>query len=172
MDADFLLLRRMHQGDEGAIEEFVRKYYPLMLRYCRLHLWDAGEAEDVTQETFARFFRTLPQYQHYGKAANYLYVIAGNLCRDSFKKARPLALDDVPELAREETPSLDRKLDVRRALDSLPPELREAAVLYYYQELPQSSIAKILGIGLPLVKYRLKRAKELLALYLGKEEPT
>ncbi len=172
MDADFLLLRRMHQGDEGAIEEFVRKYYPLMLRYCRLHLWDAGEAEDVTQETFARFFRTLPQYQHYGKAANYLYVIAGNLCRDSFKKARPLALDDVPELAREETPALDRKLDVRRALDSLPPELREAAVLYYYQELPQSSIAKILGIGLPLVKYRLKRAKELLALYLGKEEPT
>lgn len=172
MDADFLLLRRMHQGDEGAIEEFVRKYYPLILRYCRLHLWDAGEAEDVTQETFARFFRTLPQYQHYGKAANYLYVIAGNLCRDSFKKARPLALDDVPELAREETPALDRKLDVRRALDSLPPELREAAVLYYYQELPQSSIAKILGIGLPLVKYRLKRAKELLALYLGKEEPT
>lgn len=172
MDADFLLLRRMHQGDEGAIEEFVRKYYPLILRYCCLHLWDAGEAEDVTQETFARFFRTLPQYQHYGKAANYLYVIAGNLCRDSFKKARPLALDDVPELAREETPALDRKLDVRRALDSLPPELREAAVLYYYQELPQSSIAKILGIGLPLVKYRLKRAKELLALYLGKEEPT
>lgn len=172
MDADFLLLRRMHQGDEGAIEEFVRKYYPLILRYCRLHLWDAGEAEDVTQETFARFFRTLPQYQHYGKAANYLYVIAGNLCRDSFKKARPLALDDVPQLAREETPALDRKLDVRRALDSLPPELREAAVLYYYQELPQSSIAKILGIGLPLVKYRLKRAKELLALYLGKEEPT
>ena len=99
-------------------------------------------------------------------------MIAGNLCRDSFKKARPLALDDVPELAREETPALDRKLDVRRALDSLPPELREAAVLYYYQELPQSSIAKILGIGLPLVKYRLKRAKELLALYLGKEEPT
>lgn len=172
MDADFLLLRRMHQGDEGAIEEFVRKYYPLMLRYCCLHLWDAGEAEDVTQETFARFFRTLPQYRHYGKAANYLYVIAGNLCRDSFKKARPLALDDVPELAREETPALDRKLDVRRALDNLPPELREAAVLYYYQELPQSSIAKILGIGLPLVKYRLKRAKELLALYLGKEEPT
>ena len=31
-------------------------------------------------------------------------------------------------------------------------------------------IAKILGIGLPLVKYRIKRAKELLAVYLGTEE--
>ena len=129
MDYDFSLLRRMRQGDELAIEEFVRKYYPLVLRYCRLHLWDAGEAEDVTQEVFARFFRTLPQYQHYGKAANYLYVIAGNLCRDSYKKIRPLPLEEVPEEAWEQTPELDRRLDVRRALDSLPPELREAAVL-------------------------------------------
>lgn len=168
MDADFLLLRRMRQGDEDAIEEFVRKYYPLILRYCRLHLPDTDEAEDVTQETFARFFRTLPQYQHYGKAANYLYVIAGNLCRDSFKKIRPLPLDEVPEQPQEVTPELDRRMDVRRALDSLPPELREAAMLYFYQELPQSSIGKILGISLPLVKYRIKRAKELLALYLGK----
>ena len=101
MDADFLLLRRMRQGDEMAIEEFVRKYYPLVLRYCRLHLWDTGEAEDVTQEVFARFFRTLPQYQHSGKAANYLYVIAGNLCRDSFKKIRPLPLEEVPEEVRQ-----------------------------------------------------------------------
>ena len=171
MDNDFSLLHRMRQGDETAIEEFVRKYYPPMLRYCRLHLWDAGEAEDVTQEVFARFFRTLPQYQHYGKAANYLYVIAGNLCRDSYKKIRPLPLEEVPEESWEQTPELDRRMDVRRALDSLPPELREAAVLNYYQELPQLSIAKILGISLPLVKYRIRRAKELLALYWGKEEP-
>ena len=170
MDADFLLLRRMRQGDEMAIEDFVRKYYPLIIRYCRLHLWDAEEAEDVTQEVFARFFRTLPQYQHYGKAANYLYVIAGNLCRDSHKKIHPLPLEELPEQAREMTPALDRRMDVRRALDSLPPELREAAVLYFYQELPQLAISKILGIGLPLVKYRIKRAKELLALYFGKEE--
>ena len=46
MGDDFLLLCRMHQGDESAIEEFVRKYYPLILRYCRLHLWDSAEAED------------------------------------------------------------------------------------------------------------------------------
>ena len=86
MDADFLLLHRMRHGDDQAIEDFVRKYYPMILRYCQLHIQDLGYAEDLTQETFARFFRTLNQYQHYGKAANYLYVIAGNLCRDHHKK--------------------------------------------------------------------------------------
>ena len=167
MDSDFLLIHRMKNGDDTAIETFVRKYYPVILRYCHLHINDKSYEEDATQEVFARFFRTLPQYQHYGKAANYLYVIAGNLCRDSHKKIRPLPLEEVPEESWEQTPELDRRMDVRRALDSLPPELREAAVLYYYQELPQLSIAKILGISLPLVKYRIRRAKELLALYWG-----
>ena len=55
-------------------------------------------------------------------------------------------------------------------LEKLPPELREVTVLYFFQDLKQTEIAAILGIGLPLVKYRLKRAKALLAGYLGKEE--
>ncbi len=64
MDADFLLLHRMRDGDDQAIEDFVRKYYPVILRYCHLHIQDTCYAEDLTQETFARFFRTLSQYQH------------------------------------------------------------------------------------------------------------
>ena len=59
MDGDFLLLHRMQNGDDQAIESFVRKYYPKILRYCHLHIKDSGFAEDLTQETFARFFRTL-----------------------------------------------------------------------------------------------------------------
>ena len=97
MDGDFLLLRRMQNGDDQAIESFVRKYYPKILRYCHLHIKDSGFAEDLTQETFARFFRTLHQYQHYGKAANYLYVIAGNLCRDYYRKPEELPMEELPE---------------------------------------------------------------------------
>ena len=160
----------MGQGDEGAIEEFVKKYYPMLLRYCRLHLPETGEAEDAVQEVFARFFATLPDYRHYGKAANYLYVIAGNLCRDLCRKTRPIPMDQLPEEPWEMTPALDRRMDVRLALSRLSPELRETAVLYFCQDLPQRQIAAILGIGLPLVKYRVRRARELLSLQLGKEE--
>lgn len=170
MDEDSILLRRMGQGDEDAIESFVRKYYAMILRYCRLHLEDHHEAEDITQETFARFFQTLPQYRHYGKAANYLYVIAGNLCRDNHRKIRPLSLEALPEEPQEQTEALETLLDVRRALALLPPQVREVAVLYYGQALRQHEIARILGISLPLVKYRLRRARELLALTLREEE--
>lgn len=167
MDEDFWLIRRMKQGDEQAIEDFVRKYYPTILRYCRVHIQDLSYAEDMTQETFARFFRTLPQYQHFGKAANYLYVIAGNCCRDHYKKHRELPLEDLPEAAED---TLEDRMDVRLALAKLPKEFRETAVLFFVQGLKQAQIAKILDIGVPLVKYRVKRARALLAAMLETEE--
>ena len=172
MDADFLLLHRMRHGETQAIEDFVRKYYPLILRYCHLHIRDFGFAEDLTQETFARFFRTLSQYQHYGKAANYLYVIAGNLCRDYHKKPGEIPMEELPEQPVYQMETLDLRLDIHRALEQLPPELREVTILYFFQELKQKEISKILGIGLPLVKYRIRRAKELLEQLIGKEDAT
>ena len=172
MDADFLLLHRMRNGDDQAIEDFVRKYYPVILRYCHLHIQDFGFAEDLTQETFARFFRTLSQYQHYGKAANYLYVIAGNLCRDYHRKQEEIPVEELPEQPVYQMETLDLRLDVHRALKQLPPELREVTILYFFQELKQKEIARILGIGLPLVKYRVRRAKELLEQLIGKEDAT
>lgn len=169
MDLSFLLIQRMKLGDEQAIEEFVRKYYPKILQYCRLHVRDAGYAEDMTQETFAAFFRTLDTYQHYGKAVNYLYVIAANCCKDHYKKQRETPMEELPEKSGDLEP-LEQRLDVHMALMRLPEELRETAVLFFFQELKQREISRILGIGLPLVKYRIKRAKELLRRYLGEEE--
>lgn len=172
MDADFLLLHRMKHGDDQAIEDFVRKYYPMILRYCHLHIQDTSYAEDLTQETFVRFFRTLNQYQHYGKAANYLYVIAGNLCRDYHKKPEVIPMEELPEQPVNQMEALDLRMDVHRALEQLSPELREVTILYFFQELKQKEIARILGIGLPLVKYRIRRAKELLEQLIGKEDAT
>ncbi len=169
MDADFLLIRRMKAGDDGAIETFVRKFYPTILRYCYLHLHDKNDAEDATQEVFARFFRTLDQYRHYGKAANYLYVIAANICRDIYRKPRESSLEELPEEPVWEMPPLDTRMDVHAAFAKLPPELREVSILFFFQQIRQAEIAKILGIGLPLVKYRIKRARMLLADYLGRE---
>ena len=59
MDADFRLLSQMKRGEEEAIECFVRKYYPSILQYCHYHLQEIHDAEDLTQETFARFFASL-----------------------------------------------------------------------------------------------------------------
>ena len=79
-------------------------------------------------------------------------------------------MEELPEQPVHQMDALDLRLDIRRALERLPAELRDVAILYFFQELKQKEIARILGIGLPLVKYRIRRAKELLAGDLGKED--
>ena len=105
------------------------------------------------------------------KAANYLYVIAGNLCRDHYRRQSELPLADLPEPADRPLDTLDTRLDLQDAFRVLPPEIQPAAVLFFLQERKQREIAKILGIGLPLVKYRIRKARELLAQFLRKEAP-
>lgn len=71
MDSDFLLIRKMKQGEESAFDLFVRKYYKEVLIYCSYRSPDKEYAEDITQETFVRFFAKLSEYHHKGKTKNY-----------------------------------------------------------------------------------------------------
>lgn len=61
MDGDFLLLHRMQNGDDQAIESFVRKYYPKIMRYCHLHIKDSGFAEDLRQHRTNATIRIIQQ---------------------------------------------------------------------------------------------------------------
>ena len=164
MDIDFFLIQKMKRGDENAFEVFVRKYYEKILNYCIYHCPDTSYAEDLTQETFVRFFTKLSDYRYMGKTINYLYTIAGNLCKDYFKKARDCLLEEqVLEMQNDVSQSeMDKILDrisTQAALNRLPDELREIVVLYYFQNLKLAEISDVLQIGLPLVKYRMKQAK-------------
>ena len=49
----------------------------------------------------------------------------------------------------------------------MPEDLQEVVILHYFQDLKLKEVADIIGIGLPLVKYRIGKAKELLSVYLG-----
>lgn len=170
MDIDFLLIRKMKSGDEEAMDTFVRKYYPTVLRYCQYYTSYREQAEDITQETFIRFFRAIANYQHIGKAINYLYTIARNLCIDYGKLGYEVPLSVIKEPEENYLKNIDVKLDIEQALQKLPNEMREVIILHYFQDLTLREVSELLGIGLPLTKYRIKKAKEQLRELLGKEE--
>ena len=173
MDTDSKLIKKMRQGDDTAVDLFVQKYYSDILRYCSYHCPDRGYAEDLTQDTFVRFFENFGEYSHVGKAKNYLYVIAGNLCRNYYRGLREIpdsqSIESETGRGSENGTEIVEQIAIQQALDALPDELREVIILYYYQDLKQKEIAEILGIGVPLVKYRLKRAKQELESCLGWE---
>ena len=169
MDTDFFLIQKMKNGDDSAIESFIRKYYPKIFQYCLLHIWDRGDAEDLTQETFLKFFQSFERYQHRGKCSAFLYAIASNNCKDYYRKAKEQYMEEVPEKAGtdQDMDTAEIRLDVETAVARLPEELRETAILFFFQNLKQKEIAKLLDIKLSLVKYRVNRAKKLLGEYLS-----
>ena len=124
----------MKQGDEDAFDVFIRRYYGDILRYCAYRCADTGCAEDLTQETFVRFFEKLSDYRHMGKAKNYLYTIAGNLCRNEYKRQAGVPMEEE---------SLAREMKLR--------EIAAAVLAGLWMLLPlaesEAYICRTLGIG-------------------------
>ena len=174
MHSDFLLIRKMKQGEETAFDLFVHKYYKEILAYCSYRCPDKEYAEDITQETFVRFFAKLSDYNYRAKTKNYLYTIAGNLCKDYFKKIKEIPVEESElstqiEFAEHPMEEVINMLTIEWALKQLSNELSEVVTLYYFQELKLTEIADILQISVPLVKYRLRQAKLQLGILFQKE---
>ena len=146
MDEDFILIRKIKGGNEEAMDSFVRKYYATILRYCNYHAPDRYIAEDLTQETFVRFFKSISNYRHSGKASAYLFADEKYLT------------------------SIESKIVIKQSLYELPDQLREVLLLHYFQGFTLKEVAAILGIGIPLAKYRISRAREQLKKILRKED--
>ena len=136
----------------------------------KLHCFDKTYAEDLTQETFIRFFTRLPDYHYKGKTLNYLYTIAGNLCKDYLKRTKETLLEENEFEEENQTEQILNRVLIEQILEQLPDDSREVLTLYYFQELKLTEISDTLQIGLPLVKYRLQKARKQLRELLGKEE--
>lgn len=63
----------------------IEEQYDKIYRYCYFRLRSRERAEDITQETFLRFWER-KEYQDTGKALRYLYTIARNLCIDDCRR--------------------------------------------------------------------------------------
>lgn len=150
--------------------------YDKIYRYCYFRLRHRETAEDVTQETFLRFFESTT-YQNTGQALRYLYTIARNLCTDEFRKPRVEQLTDSisdhfsGETADDEPPEgkILNRISMARSLSGLTETDRELLLLRYVNEVPLSVISSLTGISRFAVYRRLLRAKEHLKENLRKE---
>lgn len=142
--------------------------YDKIYRYCYFKLASRETAEDITQETFLRFLEC-SGYTENGKALNYLYTIAHNLCIDEYRKkcAEPLKEEIADDGAEAK---MVTRLSVKMALQELKEADRELLLLRYVNEVPVSVISKLYGISRFAVYRRLLQAQKKLKYSLGKEE--
>jgi len=160
MNADDLLIERLHNLDEDALGEVYDRYSPELFRYAWRLLGDADLAEECVAETFSRFLQALARQNGPVQSVRaYLYRIAHNWVTDYYRRnSQPLlALDDetCADFGSDPRLAVARKLEqeeVRRALAILTAEQRQVIVLRYLEGWSLEEISHTLGKPVGAVK--------------------
>lgn len=158
MDQENEILRRLKNGDEEALDEMIRLYYPEILRYCIWHTQNRETAEDATQETFAKAIRHMDSYVHRGKFKAYLYKIAINTCNDFWRHGKKSIILETEEYTENGFEQIESKMTMTKMLSELPASQRELIILRYVHELKIREIAEILNLPIRTVQSRLRAA--------------
>lgn len=154
------LMIAYQNGDDEALDRIYtilrQPLYSFIFRYSR----DEQLTIDLVQDTFVKLQRYKHDYNpKKGKLKSYLFQIAYRLMVTKLnrrKKWRSL-LPFLTPIQTEEFHHSDR-MTIREAVANLPEIQRAVILLFYYHDMPQEEIAKILGIPQGTVKSRLHTA--------------
>ena len=121
---------------------------------------DPPTAEDVTQEAFLHAFRSLRRFRGQAKFSTWLFRITRNCAVDAIRRRERLRKMDreaVPDEEVRPDPSLRAALE--RAIEELPPALREPFVLIEVLGLSYAEASTVLSVVSGTLKSRMHRAR-------------
>lgn len=181
--SDEQIIERVLAGDVERFGEIVRRWERRVFALCYGILNSEQDARDAVQETFLAAFRHLANFRGEARVSSWLHRIAFNQCISLQRRARirqatsleDETLDHGLQLAdggkrspAESSEETERSRAVRRAVATLPPELRQVVVMKEFEELTFQEIADALQIPLSTVKSRLYAALKQLRDRLAK----
>jgi RNA polymerase sigma-70 factor (ECF subfamily) len=154
-----------------AWEDVVREHGDRVYRLAYRLSGNQHDAEDITQETFIRVFRSLSNYKP-GSFEGWLHRIATNVFLDMVRRRQRIRMEALGEesdriVGREPSPEQvysDSTMDpdLQAALDELAPEFRAAVVLCDVEGLTYEEVGATLGIKIGTVRSRIHRGRRAL----------
>jgi len=170
--SDKNLLLAHCSGSSTAFAELVQRHGPAVGGYLQRMCGKTVEPEDMFQETFKQIHEKAHTFNG-GCFKAWLFRIATNTAisnlrkqkrqsffslnfqDDSQQSCQPMAQDSNPI---ENVMKAERKKQVQKAIDSLPPGQRATLLLAYYEQLTYPQVAKALGCSVGTVKKQMFRA--------------
>ena len=156
------------EGGMPTRAELVTEHADTVYRLAYRLSGDPQDAEDLTQDTFMRAFRSLKTYRP-GTFSGWLHRITTNLFLDMVRHRATIRMEALPENYDRvegtrsgperafEMNNLDPAL--QRALDDLSPEFRVAVVLCDGLDMTYEELADTLGLKMGTVRSRIHRAR-------------
>ena len=164
------IIRRCLDGDQDSYSVLVDRYKTMVYNVAFRMLGDGDAAKDIAQESFIAAYGGLGQFRFGSKFSSWLYSIVLNKCRDHLRLVKEtVSTDDIAGVRPDTGPSPEQAATANQgrnilqgALNALPPEYREVLILKHIEELDYQEIAAITGAGIPALKVRAHRGREML----------
>jgi RNA polymerase sigma factor (sigma-70 family) len=181
---DLELHRSLSVGDRGAFDDLYRRYsasaYGLAYRITGqqvlaqdvvhdafMALWRAPEAFDPARGAFRTFFLSLVHHRAVDTVRREERIRAR---QERASNLEPLAVEDPAEGVTDAADLAERRIEVRAALETLPPEQRQVLEMAYYGGKTQVQIAEEIDIPIGTVKTRTLAAMRKLRRALDRSE--
>ena len=165
------LIEHARHGEDEAFRLIFERYArPLFSFICNM-VGQRELAEELTQETFVRAYKSLPSLRHDASLSTWLFGIAKNVARESLRSrqreaGRAPADALAVTLVRDPYPSPDSEMlskelngVIRAALAALDEDKRLVFILKVLQQRSYEEIAVITGFSVAKLKVDLHRAR-------------
>jgi RNA polymerase sigma-70 factor (ECF subfamily) len=179
-EEDRILVSAAKSGDQKAFEDLMKKYRKSVYYMLLKMVYNPDDAEDLTQEAFAKAFTSLHKFDSKFAFSTWLFRIATNNCIDFIRKKklltysidqpvdedsdRPFFIDirDKNYNPNEEMIHSQRSQIIHEAVEKLPQRYKILVQMRYFDEKAYEELAEELNLPLGTVKAQLHRARELL----------
>ena len=173
------LAAKAKSGDNSAFEKLYKEFYPKVYYFARQNVGSLDAAEDITAETFCAAMERIGSLRSEESFVGWLYCIAYHKCADHIKTAEldRKQLEQAAELAALSQPLMlpddyavneQTKEQLQMMIDSLPPEMRSALILYYYDNLSVAEVAQVIGTNENNANQKLHAARKKLRRQIEK----
>ena len=182
---DRALVRRLQDGDSGALDDLFRRHREAAYRIAYRLLGNADDALDVVQESFIHVLRGIGGFRGQSSFRTWLYRIVTHAALDyrryrALRSSASLESESSPEPAatgdrRRSPPDDAAARDLQGAIDkalmNVSEKNRVALVLHAMEGMSYKEVAEVLGISVGTVMSRIfnarQRLRELLASEIG-----
>lgn len=180
---DQIIINQIIEGDSHAFTILVDRYKDLVFTLALRMLKNRDEADEVSQDTFIKVYKSLTKFKGDSKFSTWIYQVAYNTCLDRLKKNKRsqhvVAIDEFTEHhvktidnALDKMEQEERKKAIQSCLDLLPSDDSFLLTLYYFEEQSLEEISQVTGLTANNVKVKLFRSRKKLAtIFMERLEP-
>ncbi len=175
-------------GDKAAFEMLYNEYYDKLYFFVLKNVGKREAAEDITQETFLQSMEGIKRLEKPENYSTWLHSIAYHKCTDLFRAESRTAYFDTDEEKEQAMESValnepimlpedyavnkESSRQLKRIIDELKPDMRSAVILYYYDNMSVSDVARALGVSDNAAKQKLFQARKKMKSKINKLFPS